>query len=103
MDFLSFFISLKNLHMRNLIFSALFIGSSVICNAQKKQTDTAKVKFTPPVIVRDEIANTEKKEEVKFTPPVIVKDKSPKGKKQKRKKEVNFTPPIIVKDPEKKQ
>jgi hypothetical protein len=89
--------------MRTLIFTALLIGCSAICNAQEKQSDTTKVKFKPPVIVKDETAKTETKEEVKFTPPVIVKEETSKGKKQKGKEEVKFTPPVIVKDPEKKQ
>jgi hypothetical protein len=49
----------------------LLIGCSAICNAQEKQSHTTKVKFTPPVIVKNEAS---------------------KGKKQKRKEEVKFTP-----------
>lgn len=93
----------ENLRMRTLIFTALIVGCSAICNAQQKQHDTTKVKFTPPVIVKDEIAKTTTKEEVRFTPPVIVKDETPKSKRQKTKEEVKFIPPVIVKDPEKKQ
>lgn len=90
--------------MKTLIFTVLVIGLSVTSNAQQKQIDTTKVKFTPPVIVKDgETAKSESKEVVKFTPPVIVKDKTSKSKKQKRSEEVKFTPPVIVKDSDKKQ
>ena len=89
--------------MRTLIFTALIVGCSAICNAQHEQHDTTKVKSTPTLIVKDETAKTKTKEELKFTPPVIVKDETQKNKKQKAKEEVKFTPPVIVKDPEKKQ
>jgi len=90
--------------MKTLIFTVLVMGASVTCNAQQKQSDTSKVKFTPPVIVKDdETAKSQFKEVVKFTPPVIVKDKPSKSKKQKRSKEVKFTPPVIVKDSDRKQ
>lgn len=70
--------------MRTLILTALIVGCSTICNAQEKPPDTTKVKFTPPVIVKEETAKTETKEVVKFTPPVIVKGKTPKNKKKRK-------------------
>lgn len=74
----------------------LLIGLFAICltqsgNAQTKK-DAGKVKFIPPVIVKDE----PKKEAVKFIPPTIVKD-------EPKKETVKFTPPVIVKDKPKKK
>jgi hypothetical protein len=84
--------------MRKIIFTAFIIGVSTICNAQEKGTDTTKVKFTPPVIVKDDETKVGSKEVVKFAPPIIVKDKPAKRKKQKSKEPVRFKPPVIVKD-----
>jgi hypothetical protein len=88
----------KNHFMRKTIFTAFVIGLSIIGNAQEKVKDTTKVRFDPPIIVKDEETKVDPKEVTKFTPPVIVKDKPTKAKKPKRKEAVKFKPPVIVKD-----
>lgn len=89
----------KIVHMKAFFFTAIALGLVAVGHAQQKHANAEKVKFTPPVIVKDETPAAKSKEAVKFTPPVIAKDKSPKSKRQKTKT-TKFTPPVIVKDKE---
>jgi hypothetical protein len=61
--------------MKKILFGLLTLGITNLCAAQTVDKK-GEVKFTPPVIKKDE--------DVKFTPPVIKKDE-----------EVKFTPPVI--------
>ena len=61
--------------MKKILFGLLTFGITNLCAAQTVDKK-GEVKFTPPVIKKDE--------DVKFTPPVIKKDE-----------EVKFTPPVI--------
>ena len=69
------------INMKTFIFTVFIMSFSATSHAQQKLTHTTKVKFTPPIIVKDKLSKSEKQkrtEKVKFTPPVIVKDSDKK-------------------------
>jgi hypothetical protein len=89
--------SIKN-NMKTQLLTALIFSFSATGNAQEQNTDTSKLKFTPPVIVKDKRVNKDEKDKPVFKPPVIVKDKPARIKEPKLEKPVKFSPPVIVKD-----
>jgi hypothetical protein len=77
--------------MKKLLFGLFALGTVSFCNAQTADKKE-EVKFTPPVIVKDEPA-TKSTNTVKFSSPIIKKNKT-----AKKSKKAKFTPPVIVKD-----